>query len=68
MNWFEQQRQDWIMEMLGIYGFVNRGHLMAKFGISQPQASIDLNRFQRDNPKAMRYDLSRKCYVNTERS
>lgn len=68
MNWFEQQRQDWIMEMLGIYGFINRGHLMAKFEISQPQASADLQRFQRDNPKAMRYDLSRKCYVNAERS
>lgn len=49
-----------------VYGFVNREHLMRKFGISRPQASADLQLFQRDNPKAMTYDLSRKCYVNAE--
>lgn len=30
---------------------------------SVPQASQDLQRFQQLNPHAMRYDLSRKCYV-----
>jgi hypothetical protein len=62
-RWFEQQRQHWIGEMLKIYGFINRDHLMRKFGISRPQASIDLQAFWRAHPTAMFYDPSRKCYV-----
>lgn len=49
--------------MLQIYGFINREHLQRKFEISQPQASKDLQTFARLRPHAMRYDLSRKCYV-----
>jgi hypothetical protein len=63
MSWCDDQRQAWIAEMLVVYGFINREHLQRKFGISQPQASLDLRRFQADHPKAMAYDLSRKCYV-----
>lgn len=63
MNWFERQRLAWIAEMLHIYGFINRDHLQRKFSISQPQASKDLQTFARLHPAAMRYDLSRKCYV-----
>lgn len=36
---------------------------MRKFGISMPQASADLQRFQKDNPDAMEYDPSSKRYV-----
>ena len=61
-NWFEQQRISWIVEMLNVYGFINREHLQRKFGISQPQASKDLQTYQRLNPGAMAYDQSRKCY------
>jgi hypothetical protein len=64
-RWFEQQRMEWIAETLRIFGFINRGHLMRKFGISTPQASIDLNAFMRRNPGAMYYDLSNKCYCST---
>jgi hypothetical protein len=63
MRWFEQQRQDWIADMLAVYGFLNREHLQRKFGISTPQASKDLQTFMRDHPGAMGYDLSRKAYV-----
>jgi hypothetical protein len=63
MSWCDDQRQAWIGEMLAVYRFINREHLQRKFGISQPQASYDLRRFQTDHPKAMSYDLSRKCYV-----
>jgi hypothetical protein len=66
VNWFAEQRQAWIREALTVFGFINREHLMRKFGISQPQASADLQVFQRENPSAMRYDPSRKCYVNAE--
>lgn len=61
-RWFEQHRMDWIAEALRVYGFINREHLMTKFGISQPQASIDLQRFLRQQPDAMSYNLSAKRY------
>lgn len=54
--------------MLDIYGFINREHLQRKFGISVPQASLDLQTFQREHPRTMTYDLTRKCYVHPERS
>jgi hypothetical protein len=63
MRWFEQQRQEWIAETLDVFGFIQRQHLMRKFGISKPQASADLQRFQRDNPGAMEYDPSGKHYI-----
>ena len=62
-SWFADQRQLWIAEMLQVYGFINRDHLMRKFQISQPQASMDLQQFLRAYPRRMQYDLSRKCYV-----
>jgi hypothetical protein len=65
-RWFGRQRQSWIAEMLDVYEFINRGHLMRKFGISSPQASKDLQMFAREHPHAMRYDLSRKAYVRRE--
>lgn len=63
MTWCERQRLDWIAETLRVFGFINRDHLMRKFGISKPQASHDLTAFQRHSPGAMQYDGSRKCYV-----
>lgn len=67
MNWFTAHRQEWIAEMLRVYGFINLAHLQRKFGISRPQASIDLQEFIRAHPDAVRYDLSRKAYVATTR-
>lgn len=63
MRWYQQQRLDWIAETLRVFGFINREHLMRKFGISQPQASSDLAAFQRANPGLMTYDLSAKRYT-----
>ena len=65
-RWFEECRMEWIGEMLQIYGFVNRQHLQRKFGISKPQASLDLKRFARLYPKAMSYDVHEKRYVSKE--
>lgn len=62
MNWFAQQRHDWIAETLRVFGFINRAHLMRKFGISTPQASIDLQRFEKLHPYAIHYDANAKCY------
>ncbi len=48
--------------MLRIYGFINRGHLQKKFGISTPQASADLTLFQERNPTMITYNKSKKRY------
>jgi hypothetical protein len=66
-DWFANYRQQWIADALDVYGFVNREHLQRKFGISVPQASIDLQRFLRAHPGDVQYDLSRKCYVRVDR-
>lgn len=63
-NWFQQQRMAWIRETVEIFGFINREHLTKKFGISQPQASIDLAYFMtHTSPKMIEYDASAKRYV-----
>ena len=63
MNWFENQRLEYIRECLKIFGYINRHHLMSKFGISMPQASKDLQKFLRLYPKLIEYDIRSKCYV-----
>jgi hypothetical protein len=62
-RWFAKFRMDWITEMLQIYGFINRHHLMRKFDISMPQASMDIRAYIKAHPDAMIYDLSQKQYV-----
>jgi hypothetical protein len=62
-RWFEQHRMQWIAETIRVFGFINRQHLERKFGISQPQASLDLAAFMRTHPTAMTYDRSAKRYV-----
>ena len=63
MRWFEHHRQEWIAETLRVFGFIQRQHLMRKFGLSMPQASADLQKFQRDYPGAIEYDKSSKRYI-----
>lgn len=66
-RWFESQRIAFIAEMLHVYGFINREHLMRKFGISCPQASKDLRSFQNNSAGSMKYNLSAKRYETTNR-
>lgn len=63
MRWAEQQRMDFIAERLKTEGCLVRADLTAKFGISVPQASIDIRKFRSLNPRAMTYDAKVKCYV-----
>lgn len=63
MRWFEQHRQEWIAETLRIFGFIQRQHLIRKFGISEPQASSDFRIFLQNNPDAMVYDKTIKRYI-----
>lgn len=62
MNWFAEQRQAWIAEMLDVYGFINREHLEKKFKVSTPQASGDLRAFLKANPDKIIYNTSTKRY------
>lgn len=63
MNWFAQHRQEWIEEMLRIYGFITRGHLQRNFDISHAQAALDFRVFNEKNPDAMSYDARKKVYL-----
>jgi hypothetical protein len=61
-RWYKNHRMEWIAESLRVYGFINREHIMKKFGISTPQASKDLRDFQNLYPCAITYDVSLKKY------
>jgi hypothetical protein len=62
-NWFTEQRQHWIAEIVDIFGFINREHIERKFGVSTPQASGDLRDFMARHPGTIVYDKHRKRYV-----
>lgn len=62
-RWYKNHRMEWIAEMLRVYGFINREHVKRKFGLSTPQASKDLNDFQRKNPGVVTYDLHLKKFI-----
>lgn len=66
-RWYKNYRMEWIAEMLRVYGFINREHVMRKFGLSAPQASKDLSDFQKKNPGMVTYDLHLKKFIPTER-
>ena len=63
MRWFEQHRMEWISETLRVFGYINREHLVKKFHLSAPQASHDLQEFQKARPGEMEYDTRAKRYV-----
>lgn len=67
MNWYVNQRRAWINEMLHIYGYINRAHIVTKFDCSMLTASHDLTAVADDNPKTVRYCPRRKSYVKTNR-
>lgn len=62
MTWFTEYRLGWIREMLVVYGYVNRGHIEKKFGVSTPQASEDLKHLLRRYPDEVQYNASSKRY------
>ena len=63
MTWATDRRLDFIDWCLARQGEVQRGDLVAEFGVSQQQASADLGAFEAAHPGAMNYDKSRKRYV-----
>ena len=61
-QWAGRERLVFIERLAWWRGLVNRGDLQALFGISQAQASADLQAYQAVNPLALVYQLSRKRY------
>ena len=66
-TWFEKTRLEWIHEKLGIYGFIRREHLIKKFGISVPQASIDFRKYVLKYPRKVFYNPHSKRYERVGR-
>lgn len=64
-SWFGDHRIAWIVEVAGIYGYINRSHIQRKFDISEIQASNDLQRVLREHPGALEYDASAGHYRYT---
>ncbi len=62
-SWFVERRLDYIDALLAERGSIRRGDLVAAFGNSIPQASLDLAAFMRLYPGALRYDGRAKQYV-----
>jgi hypothetical protein len=62
LTWAQQARHDFITRRLSNPGYINRVDLQDAFEISTPQASIDLNRFMKMEPKAMAYNATTKRY------
>ena len=66
MRWSVEQRLEFIDFRLFWDGQVNRSDLVDTFGISVPQASLDLSRYQQLGAENLRYDKSLKTYVVAE--
>ncbi len=62
MTWFTDHRMVWIDEVSRIYGYINRGHIMEKFGVSMAQASADINAFMKKHPNTLLYNPSTKRF------
>ena len=62
-RWNVERRLEFIDFRLYWDGRINRGDLVENFGVSVPQASADLSRYQLLAPENLIYDKSAKAYV-----
>lgn len=67
MRWGVERRLEFIEFRLHWDGKINRSDLTTFFGISVPQASADLTKYQELAPENLYYDKSAKYYVSTEK-
>ena len=63
LRWGVERRLKFVDFRLFWDGRINRGDLTEQFGISTPQASADLARYQEMAPGNLAYDPSLKCYL-----
>lgn len=62
LRWGIERRLEFIDFRLFWEGRINRSDLTEQFGISTPQASADIARYQELAPTNLTYDSSLKCY------
>lgn len=67
VKWGQERRLEFIEFRLLWEGRVNRGDLTSFFGISVPQASLDLALYQERAPQNLEYDRQQKTYVASSR-
>lgn len=65
-KWSQERRLEFIDYRLRWDGRLNRSDLMDVFGISVPQASLDIARYMEAAPANMSYDRSARVYLATE--
>ncbi|CAA7617452.1 WYL domain-containing protein [Magnetospirillum sp. SS-4] len=61
-----EQRLEFVEFRLFWEGRVNRSDITSRFGVSVPQASNDLSRYQELAPGNVRYDTREKCYLPSD--
>ena len=66
-RWGPEKRLEFIDFRLRWDGALNRGDLSAFFGISTPQASLDISRYLELAPDNARYDRRKRTYVATSK-
>ena len=65
MKYAIEQRLRFIDFLVHHYGTINREALTDYYGISTPQASLDINQYIKLAPGNLEYDLSLKTYRRT---
>lgn len=65
-RWNVEKRLEFIDFRLFWEGQINRSDIMEQFGVSVPQASNDLSKYQEIAPKNISYDHSVKKYFSTD--
>lgn len=63
MRWEIEKRLEFIESRLYWEGTVNRKNITERFGISVPQASADLKKYQEIAPENIQYDNQKKQYL-----
>lgn len=66
-KWSQERRLEFVDYRLQWEGQLNRSDLMDVFGISVPQASLDIARYMELAPENMRYDRSARVYLAGKR-
>lgn len=67
MRWSMERRLEFVDFRLYWEGRINRKDLIDHFGISVPQASADLRKYQEKAPENIEYDKSKKYYYATKK-
>lgn len=63
MRWQVGQRMEFILNALRASGRINRDDIIRQYGVSMPQASLDLRQFMQMHPNVISYDKSKKAYI-----